>query len=35
MIFFIQRFDDLYKRLEIPKQKDRWDSPYFEVRQNE
>jgi protein KTI12 len=21
--------------MEVPKQKDRWDSPYFEVRHNE
>ncbi|CAD8071886.1 unnamed protein product [Paramecium primaurelia] len=23
---------DLYKRMEIPKQKDRWECPYFEIR---
>lgn len=28
-------FEDLYKRMEVPKQGDRWDSPYFEVRYTE
>ncbi|KAM3132889.1 hypothetical protein pb186bvf_015037 [Paramecium bursaria] len=33
--FSIELFEDLFKRMEVPNQLNKWDSPYFEVRYNE